>query len=190
MGSILRVHETIQIWRKGKKVLNEVLVDRLEFLLDNDELLIITDNIKRIFGDLKNLKTGNDFEQWKSEMKVRKTKHCITTSANNLSGNPYAAVLKSYQVGKKLNSVLKINTEHYQMEHPTQKPVILLQHLINLCSSESEIIFDPFLGSGTTAIACLNTNRKFLGCEIDKEYFEIATKRIENQKKINKSKLF
>lgn len=77
-----------------------------------------------------------------------------------------------------------------QNQHPAVFPLQLATDHIISWSDENEIIFDPFLGSGTTAIACLNTNRNYIGCEIDKEYFEIAEKRIENQKKINKSKLF
>lgn len=77
-----------------------------------------------------------------------------------------------------------------QNEHPATFPLQLANDHIISWSDENDVIFDPFLGSGTTAIACLNTNRNYIGCEIDKEYFEIAEKRIENQKKINKSKLF
>lgn len=51
--------------------------------------------------------------------------------------------------------------------------------LIENSSKENEIVLDPFMGIGTTGIACLNTNRKFIGFELDKEYFEIAKKRIE-----------
>ncbi|MGM0122707.1 hypothetical protein IGI37_000072 [Enterococcus sp. AZ194] len=49
---------------------------------------------------------------------------------------------------------------------------------ITIVSNEGDTIVDPFMGSGTTAIACLNTNRNFIGYEIDKEYFETAEKRI------------
>ena len=76
------------------------------------------------------------------------------------------------------------------MEHPTQKPVELMDLLVKLCSNENEIIFDPFCGSGSTCVSALREKRNYIGCEIDLEYFEIAEKRIENQKKINKSKLF
>ena len=46
-------------------------------------------------------------------------------------------------------------------------------------NNENEIVFDPFMGSGTTGVACINTNRKFIGIELDEEYFEIAKKRID-----------
>lgn len=64
--------------------------------------------------------------------------------------------------------------------HPTQKNVDLFEELIIDNTSENEIVFDPFMGSGTTGIACLNTNRKFVGIELDETYFNIAKERIEN----------
>ena len=63
--------------------------------------------------------------------------------------------------------------------HPTQKPVPLFEYLIKTYTNEGETVLDNCIGSGTTAIACLNTNRNFIGFEMDKEYFDIATKRIE-----------
>lgn len=63
--------------------------------------------------------------------------------------------------------------------HPTQKPVPLFEYLIKTYTNEGETVLDNCIGSGTTAIACLNTNRNFIGFELDKEYFDIANKRIE-----------
>ena len=64
--------------------------------------------------------------------------------------------------------------------HPTQKPLVLIEDLIKKHSNEGDNVLDCFSGSGTTAVACLNTNRNFYGCELNKEYFEKSTKRIEN----------
>ena len=63
--------------------------------------------------------------------------------------------------------------------HTTQKPVGLIEELLNIHTNENDIILDPFMGSGTTAIACINTNRNYIGFEKDTTYFEIANKRIE-----------
>src|SRR5574343_98140 len=72
-----------------------------------------------------------------------------------------------------------------QQVHPTQKPVPLLEYLIKTYSNENELVLDNCMGSGSTEIACLNTNRNFIGIEKNKEYFDIATKRINeiDQKK-------
>ena len=63
--------------------------------------------------------------------------------------------------------------------HPTQKPVALFEYLIRTYTNEGETVLDNCIGSGTTAIACLNTNRNFIGFEKDKEYWEIANERLE-----------
>ena len=62
--------------------------------------------------------------------------------------------------------------------HPTQKNTKLFEELIKKHSNEGDVVLDPFLGSGTTAIAAINTDRNFLGCEMDQEYFEKAKSRI------------
>ena len=70
--------------------------------------------------------------------------------------------------------------------HPTQKPVALLEYLIKTYTNEGETVLDNCMGSGTTAIACMNTNRNFIGFELNKEYYDIANRRMEE----NKMKLF
>lgn len=64
--------------------------------------------------------------------------------------------------------------------HLNQKPLELIQFLIEKSSNENDIVFDGFMGSGTTAIACLNTKRNYIGFEIDKKYFNIAENRIND----------
>lgn len=63
--------------------------------------------------------------------------------------------------------------------HPTEKPVSLLTTFICNSSGENEVVFDGFMGSGSTGVACVNTNRRFIGIELDEGYFNIAKKRIE-----------
>lgn len=63
--------------------------------------------------------------------------------------------------------------------HPTEKPIDLLEFYINNSSNVNDIVLDPFMGSGSTGIACKNLNRKFIGIELDDTYFEIAKERIE-----------
>lgn len=66
--------------------------------------------------------------------------------------------------------------------HPTQKPIALFEYLIKTYTNEGEIVLDNCIGSGTTAIACKNTNRNFIGMEKGQEYFDLATKRIDDHK--------
>ena len=89
----------------------------------------------------------------------------------------------SHTRGKYPSSVQKISgvpNANGVRFHPTQKPVALIEYLIKTYTNEWETVLDFTMGSGTTAIACLNTNRNFIGIEKDEKYFDIATKRINN----------
>jgi DNA modification methylase len=76
------------------------------------------------------------------------------------------------------------NVLYYSLDkdkyHPTQKPVDLLEYLIKTYTNEGEAVLDNVMGSGSTGIACLNTNRKFIGIELQDDYFELAKNRILN----------
>ncbi len=65
------------------------------------------------------------------------------------------------------------------VKHPTVKPLLLINRLLALTTKENDIVYDGFMGSGTTAICCIEMNRKFIGSELDTEYYENALKRIE-----------
>ena len=65
-------------------------------------------------------------------------------------------------------------------EHPTQKPIALIEYLIKTYSNEGDLILDNCMGSGTTGVACYNTNRHFIGIEKDETYFKLAKERIDN----------
>ena len=67
--------------------------------------------------------------------------------------------------------------------HPTQKPIEVMEWLIDRLTDEDDLVLDPFMGSGSTGVACLNTNRSFIGIELDENYFNIAKKRIEDVEK-------
>ena len=82
-----------------------------------------------------------------------------------LNGFRYADIIKANRTGNKL--------------HPTEKPVDLLELFIKNSSDENAVVFDGFMGSGSCGVACVNTNRRFIGIELDEGYFNIAKKRIE-----------
>ena len=63
--------------------------------------------------------------------------------------------------------------------HPTQKPIALMSYIINASTKEGDTVLDPFMGSGTTAIACIREKRNFIGFELNKEYYDKACKRIQ-----------
>lgn len=78
-------------------------------------------------------------------------------------------------------SVLQFSTDKQKSAlHPSQKPVALLEYLINTYTNEGETVLDNCMGSGSTGVACVNTGRRFIGIEIDDNYFNIAKERIAN----------
>jgi site-specific DNA-methyltransferase (adenine-specific) len=80
-------------------------------------------------------------------------------------------------------SVLYFDNErgnNRQEYHPTQKPVALMEHLIRSYTNEGDIIIDPFCGSGSTALACIKRNRRFIGVEKEPKYFRMAVERIKS----------
>jgi len=76
-------------------------------------------------------------------------------------------------------SVYELSTANrLEKLHPTQKPVALMEYLVKTYTNENETVLDFTFGSGTTGVACMNTNRKFIGIEMDDNYFDIGSKRI------------
>lgn len=66
-------------------------------------------------------------------------------------------------------------------EHPTEKPVALMQHYIRNSSQPGEVVFDPFMGTGTTGVAAIRSGRKFIGIEKDPRWFQVAVERIQRE---------
>ena len=102
--------------------------------------------------------------------------------------------MKKYNNGKQLRDIWefsicqgveRIKGENGRAAHPTQKPLELFKRLIEMASNPRDIILDPFIGTGTTAIASLSLNRKWIGIENNPNYVEIAKKRIEEYMKDN-----
>ena len=96
--------------------------------------------------------------------------------------------------GKQMKSVWTFtapkNSEKTFGKHPTQKPIDLLNRIIKASTNKGDIVLDPFLGSGTTAVSCVLNNRKYIGIEKEKEYFELAKKRVEDAEIKMKNDLF
>jgi DNA modification methylase len=101
----------------------------------------------------------------------------------NYLTNSREIALTGVKVGKPtFNSKYDNGIYHYPLQggknrfHPTQKSLALFEELIKKHSNENDIVLDTFLGSGTTALACKNTNRQFIGCELNKEYYDKMVK--------------
>ena len=105
-------------------------------------------------------------------------------SMNNATQQVYGKSKENFK-GEKLNKKYPINlitfsksSQNDMIFHPTQKPVDLLEYLIKTYTNENDLVLDFTMGSGSTGVACLNTNRKFIGIELDEKYFDIAINRI------------
>ena len=104
----------------------------------------------------------------------------VTQSGYNQTTKPFNYIDDGTRYPTQL---LKINRDNpHERLHPTQKPVELLEYLIKTYTNENMVVLDPFFGSGSCAVACLNTNRNFIGMEIDEKYYELAKNRINNTK--------
>lgn len=143
---------------------------------------------------------------WCSKLQVRKLldyfedRGCVTDILTWHKTNPTPTCNNTYlsdteylifarQKGVKLYGSYATKKKYYvtptnkgdkaKYKHPTIKPLDIIQNLVINSSVEGDVVCDPFMGSGTTGVACANTGRRFIGMEIDAEYYEIAKRRVE-----------
>ena len=103
--------------------------------------------------------------------------HCETKMTDIYSGKKAGSETGIYDGSRHPHTVIKSSRDKAN-HHPTQKPLYLCDWLIKTYSNEGDTVLDCFMGSGTTGHACALLNRNFIGCELDKNYFAIAEKRI------------
>jgi site-specific DNA-methyltransferase (adenine-specific) len=119
------------------------------------------------------------------QMKIGAVNHSKGEPKSNKNNNyGQYGFTESKQDGLKYpTSVLEFQKPHPSVAlHRTEKPVALLEYLIKTYTNEGETVLDNCMGSGSTGVACVNTNRKFIGMELDENYFNIAKDRIEKAK--------
>lgn len=107
----------------------------------------------------------------------------MDTSVKTANGKFPSNVITTENISDEMDNLFFIERDKRTNEntHPTVKPVSLCEHLIKLFTRTDSVVLDPFMGSGTTGVACKASNRRFKGCEINKEYYEIAKRRIDEQ---------
>lgn len=111
--------------------------------------------------------------EWKDFIPYNELKKKWDLEKQNTKGHK----LESYKYSKTLSNILKVQKENVYL-HPTQKPVELMEKLVLMFSNENDTVLDCFMGSGSTGVAAVKNNRKFIGSELSPEYFEICKKRI------------
>ena len=113
------------------------------------------------------------------ERKVSTAKHKRNSKNSSNYGESSATTYDSTE--RYPRSVQLFSTDKQKSSlHPTQKPVALFEYLIKTYSNEGESVLDNCMGSGTTAVACMNTNRNYIGFELEEKYYNIAKQRIES----------
>lgn len=184
--AIGRKHETISIHCLGNK---SILRSKIPYdeIRTNDDSKVIGD-AKRIVSYIRN----NDIDVLKKEIdngliynRKRTHKTHVSTQSGFCSCNEAISCINSIKNGCNERDIISVLRDHYSAIHPTQKPVRLIERLLALISCEGNTILDPFSGSASTAIACINTKRNYIGFEIDKEYYDISMERLsEHQPKL------
>ncbi len=165
-------------WIWNKKLAWAFMVAKYRPLPVYENIIVFSDN-KTIYNP--------QMIEWKMRSKKNKTKkedNEMTDSFKWLKWN-YDWWTYNMYYPKNIIDIFP-NTDRKWKMHPTQKPVALIEYLIKTYTNEWETVLDFTIGSGTTAIACINTNRNYIGFEMDKTYFDIAQERIRKHKEINK----
>ena len=122
-------------------------------------------------------KSGSYNPQMVNRDKVKKSK--IYSSSDSALVKYNDGVERTYSQLYPKTIIVESNAAQKGKVHPTQKPVALMEYLIKTYSNEGDCVLDFCVGSGTTDVACINTNRKFIGIEQDEGYFKIAQDRIQ-----------
>ena len=180
--ALSRKHETISIHSVGNKHIFRSKIPYEEIRRIDDPKLV--GDAKRIVSYIRN----NDADKIKEEIdnglvynRKRTHKSHVSTQSGFNSSDRAMSCIDSIKNGCNERDIISILRDHYSAIHPTQKPVRLLERLLKLTSEEGDIILDPFSGSGSRALACINTNRNYIGYEIDKEYYDLSMDRIKRE---------
>jgi site-specific DNA-methyltransferase (adenine-specific) len=178
---ILRVHESLSIHSKKKGKIKKVkvpYVEQKEYDIDS-----MVNDIKRIKSAIN---SGVGIDNITYFLNTKKLKylpginnHKLTRGTNSVCKDPATAMFRSMKDGMNEKTIISVFPVHYGSVHPTEKPVRLAERILALISDPGDTIYDPFMGSGSFGVACLNTGRKYIGSEMKPEYFDIALKRIK-----------
>ena len=118
------------------------------------------------------------------KVEISKNRESSRTELMGGKTNEEGAIIKVYDQWYPKNIIQLSNAKRDKNSfHPTQKPVALFEYLIKTYTNEGETVLDNCMGSGTTAIASINTNRNYIGFELDETYYKLANERIENRLK-------
>ena len=114
--------------------------------------------------------------------KLKEIYYDLRSTYLDIENDKYPNVFNLWQGQKYKSNILEYKKD-YDGLHPTQKPILLLEDLIKTFSNEKDLVVDLTMGSGSTGVACINTNRNFIGIEKDENYFNVSKKRVAKKRK-------
>jgi DNA modification methylase len=157
------------VWKKGNRV-SGFLNAKRQPMRNHEDICVFSKkqtkyNPQMTIGNKNHLKGGGNHKN---------TQRCY----GNFKDMPTIQTNEKYPL-----SVIEIDKEFPQVFHPTQKPVALFEYLIKTYTNENDLVLDNCSGSGTTAIACMHTNRRFICIEKDPEYWKASCKRLEDEQR-------
>lgn len=166
------------IWNKSSA--GNVLVAKYQPLKVEEEISVFTGKGERVnYYPIFTIDNKRDLAKEKPAVKQSDMFNTIK------SGKFYKTEKNKKGTERYPKNIINISTQSTECAnskrvHPTQKPVDLLEYLIKTYTNEKEVVLDFTMGSGSTGVACMNTNRRFIGIELDENYFNIAKDRIES----------
>jgi site-specific DNA-methyltransferase (adenine-specific) len=207
VNDIGRVHENITICVKGKRNLNRTylpFIDVKNAMAEFVDVNTIKRPITQLLSFFKNKSSFEDAQQYLSALDMRefyvqerKVNEYVTVRSKLFTKeHKYSDLdmLSNGQLPQSVVSFIPHNKQGYNdLDHnvafPSVKPTQLMEYLVELTTESDALVLDPFMGSGTTGIACVNLKRGFIGIELDSQYYELAVARVEESKKNKQGEL-
>lgn len=166
---------------KTKKEMMQIIGQKADhcFRLNSSQYSLCTKSTYKELIDVFGIDKMDGFCEWEKLKPIQEQYQ--EKNRRNIAGK-YPPIFNLWEGGKSKANVLEYKKDN-DGYHPTQKPVALLEDLIQTYSNEGNTVLDFTMGSGSTGVACVNTNRRFIGIELDEGFFNIAKKRIEEAQK-------
>jgi site-specific DNA-methyltransferase (adenine-specific) len=179
-NALSRVHETVSVHTKKTGKIRRTKIPYIE----QKQFYIAS-----IVNDIKRIKSAINTEAGLNRILVflqegllyeheMATKHCVTQTKMKEADRAVTTVNRVSN-GIYEKSIIEVKPNRHKYSHPTEKPVRLAERIIALISDPGDTIFDPFMGSGSFGVACLNTGRNYIGSEISEKYYRTAVSRIQ-----------
>jgi len=215
MDDMGRVFENIMVTMKGFRKINQVtrpytdVKESLAEFIHYGSLVRYIGHLEHVFQSKPSYERAVEFLQSSNYKDFTNGKKTRMNSISSISShfdkleNGDLTCVRAAGMGtppQNIISFLSHNKQGYDssgngggdnnLKHPTVKPVNMLEYLILLCTNEGDTVLDPFMGTGTTGIACANTGRNFIGMELDPEYFALSQERITKANMGDKGEIF